>query len=118
MSIPGSTPILAGLASLLVALFIWFRKPKASTASLPPGPKPVPVLGNIRDLTAKELWLPAAQWAKQYGENRCEVVAPLSHWCLFRRRRVLACPRAGSRILEQSGDCERVVGQAWLNLFR
>lgn len=64
-----STFILAGLAGLLVSLFIWFRKPKASTASLPPGPKPVPVLGNIRDLTAKELWLPAAEWAKQYGKN-------------------------------------------------
>ncbi|KAF5381704.1 hypothetical protein D9615_005603 [Tricholomella constricta] len=63
-----SIPLSAGLASLLVALFIWFRKPKASTASLPPGPKPVPVLGNVRDLTAKELWLPAAEWAKQYGD--------------------------------------------------
>lgn len=58
----------AGLASLLVALFVWFRKSKASAASLPPGPKPVPLLGNIRDLTAKELWLPAAKWAKQYGD--------------------------------------------------
>jgi hypothetical protein len=62
MSIP-----LAGLASLLVALFMWFRKSKAS-ASLPPGPKPVPLLGNIRDLTTKELWLPAHRWAKQYGK--------------------------------------------------
>jgi len=59
----------AGFASILVALFVWFRKSKPSAASLPPGPKPVPLLGNIRDLTAKELWLPAAQWAKQYGER-------------------------------------------------
>jgi hypothetical protein len=27
-------------------------------------------LGNLRDLTAKELWLPAHKWAKQYGELR------------------------------------------------
>jgi len=64
----GSASLLAGLACLLVALFIWFRKPKASPASLPPGPKPLPVLGNVRDLTAKELWLPAFKWSQQYGE--------------------------------------------------
>ncbi|KAF8629505.1 hypothetical protein AX17_005631 [Amanita inopinata Kibby_2008] len=63
-----STSVYAGLASLLVALFIYFRKPKASTASLPPGPKPLPLLGNIKDLTAKELWLPAAEWAKEFGD--------------------------------------------------
>ena len=61
-----SSSILAALGCLLVALFMWFRKAKAS-ASLPPGPKPVPLFGNIRELTTKELWLPAHQWAKQYG---------------------------------------------------
>ncbi|KAG6860201.1 hypothetical protein C0995_014458 [Termitomyces sp. Mi166 len=64
-----SIPLTVGLASLLATLFIWFRKHKASTASLPPGPKPLPLLGNVRDLTTKELWLPAAKWAKQYGEH-------------------------------------------------
>ncbi|KAF8727211.1 hypothetical protein AX14_007483 [Amanita brunnescens Koide BX004] len=63
-----STSTFAGLAGLLVALFIWLRKSKASTASLPPGPKPLPLVGNIKDLTSKELWLPATRWAKQYGD--------------------------------------------------
>ncbi|KAG5718859.1 O-methylsterigmatocystin oxidoreductase [Termitomyces sp. T112] len=63
-----STPLTVGLASLVVTLFIWFRKHKASTASFPPGPKPLPLLGNVQDLTTKELWLPAAKWAKQYGD--------------------------------------------------
>lgn len=63
-----STSTFAGFAGLLVALFIWLRKSKASTASLPPGPKPLPLVGNIKDLTAKELWLPATRWAKQYGD--------------------------------------------------
>lgn len=62
-----SSSVYAGLGSLLVALFIWLRKPKASTAPLPPGPKPLPLVGNIKDLTPKELWLPATRWAKQYG---------------------------------------------------
>ncbi|KAF8880650.1 cytochrome P450 [Infundibulicybe gibba] len=56
-----TSSVFAGLTSLLVALF-------ASIASLPPGPKPVPVLGNVKDLTAKELWLPATKWSKEHGD--------------------------------------------------
>ena len=66
-----SSSLVLALASLLPILFIWFRKPKASRASLPPGPKPFPLLGNISDLTMKELWLPAFHWAKKYGTCHC-----------------------------------------------
>ncbi|TFK64540.1 cytochrome P450 [Pluteus cervinus] len=65
-----STSTFVGFAALLVALFVWFRKPSKASSStpLPPGPKPLPVLGNVRDLTAKELWLPATQWGKDFGD--------------------------------------------------
>ncbi|KAJ7148774.1 cytochrome P450 [Mycena crocata] len=53
---------------LLVVLFVWQRKSKAQAGPLPPGPTPVPILGNILDLTAKELWLVATKWAKQFGD--------------------------------------------------
>lgn len=61
---------LVSLSALLVAVFIWFRKPwKASRSSpLPPGPKPLPILGNLTDLTTKELWLPVTEWAKVFGD--------------------------------------------------
>ncbi len=60
---------LVALGALLATVFLWQRNSKKSLGALPPGPKPVPVLGNILDLTAKELWLPAMEWAKKFG--RC-----------------------------------------------
>ncbi|KAJ6494054.1 cytochrome P450 [Mycena vitilis] len=56
------------VAALPAFGFIWYRKSKAQARLLPPGPSPVPILGNVRDLTAKELWLVATQWAKQFGD--------------------------------------------------
>jgi len=56
------------VAALLALVYIWHRKSKAQAGPLPPGPTPVPILGNVLDLTAKELWLRATQWAKQFGD--------------------------------------------------
>ncbi|KDR72492.1 hypothetical protein GALMADRAFT_142815 [Galerina marginata CBS 339.88] len=46
----------------------WFIRRSASYKVFPPGPTPLPFLGNIFDLTSKELWLRAHKWAKIYGE--------------------------------------------------
>ncbi|KAF7368779.1 Cytochrome P450 [Mycena venus] len=56
------------VATVLASWYIWQRKPKAQAGPLPPGPTPVPILGNVRDLTAKELWLAATKWAKKFGD--------------------------------------------------
>ncbi|KAI0056348.1 cytochrome P450 [Artomyces pyxidatus] len=61
-----SLPVVLALLSLLTASIFYLKSSR--TSPLPPGPKPWPVLGNIKDLTAKEFWLPATQWAKQYGD--------------------------------------------------
>ncbi|KAJ7584619.1 cytochrome P450 [Mycena floridula] len=65
-----SAAIILLLASILT--FLWIQRsrksPSKTTGPLPPGPKPVPVLGNVKDLTAKELWLKATEWSKQYGD--------------------------------------------------
>lgn len=50
-----------------LALYAWSRSNKATKGPVPPGPKPLPVLGNLLDLTAKELWLRVTGWAHQYG---------------------------------------------------
>ncbi|OJT04437.1 O-methylsterigmatocystin oxidoreductase [Trametes pubescens] len=68
-SLKGSMPtlwlVVIGVFTLLFAL-VQARKKK--NGALPPGPKPLPIVGNVLDLTARELWVRATQWAKSYGD--------------------------------------------------
>lgn len=50
--------------ALLLTYYIWRRN---DSKMLPPGPMPLPLIGNMLDLTAKELWLRAHEWGKKYG---------------------------------------------------
>ena len=54
-------PVLA----LLLTCYVWRRN---SSKSLPPGPRALPLIGNIFDMKGKELWLRAYEWAKRFGQ--------------------------------------------------
>lgn len=56
------------MLGLIATYYVWLHLNKPNKA-LPPGPKPLPIVGNITNLTAQELWLRAPQWAKSYGEH-------------------------------------------------
>lgn len=53
-------------ALVLLAIILKLRR-RDTSRSLPPGPKPLPVIGNILDLPREKAWLGYHEMSKQYG---------------------------------------------------
>ena len=100
--------LLAATVTISYALYRRFTAPKPS-APLPPGPKPVPILGNVANLTPKELWLSAEQWAKQYGVFRSQCGAPVLTFST-RSHHIPPCRRPGTRFSEHPRSGARADG--------
>ncbi|KAL4061713.1 cytochrome P450 [Scleroderma yunnanense] len=54
----------AGLVVYITQRFLFTRNP----APLPPGPKPLPLVGNLFDIPVIKPWLTYADWGKKYGD--------------------------------------------------
>ncbi|THH15233.1 hypothetical protein EW146_g5213 [Bondarzewia mesenterica] len=65
---PSDAAILSGLAAAAVVSSLFVRWRNSRSLPVPPGPKPLPFVGNIRDLDPRELWVSSAKWAQQYGD--------------------------------------------------
>ena len=61
------TDVLIPLVGLVSAYVYLTRKPGPGLPK-PPGPNPLPLIGNIFNLTTRELWLRATDWSRTYGE--------------------------------------------------
>ncbi|KIJ62887.1 hypothetical protein HYDPIDRAFT_30029 [Hydnomerulius pinastri MD-312] len=59
-------------AVVLMVFFLWLfvfkRKTNAQGLPFPPGPKPLPLVGNIFHLNTAEPWLSYTAWKKKYGD--------------------------------------------------
>ena len=58
---------LAILATLVLTALFHVKIRKRSTLSLPPGPKKLPLLGNLFDLPTSHEWLTYAKLCKEYS---------------------------------------------------
>ncbi|KAI6155470.1 cytochrome P450 [Pisolithus tinctorius] len=53
---------------VFICLYITLRKPKVKGLSFPPGPRALPLVGNLLSLNTAEPWLSYTEWGKKYGD--------------------------------------------------
>ncbi|KAF8799105.1 cytochrome P450 [Phlegmacium glaucopus] len=61
--------------SLGLIVYFYFTKNKRSSLPLPPGPKKLPLLGNLLDFPTRSEWLKYAEWAKEFNSNIIHIYA-------------------------------------------
>lgn len=64
-------PALAAFSAVAYGLLSWWSHKKRNPGGLPlpPGPKPLPVVGNVLGLKIDEPWVTYTHWGATYGKT-------------------------------------------------
>ncbi|KAI0064828.1 CyP450 monooxygenase [Artomyces pyxidatus] len=63
-----NTSDLIVIAASLLFLTIFVQRRKQRNLPYPPGPRPLPIVGNLFDVPKESSWLVYTEWAKTYGD--------------------------------------------------
>jgi hypothetical protein len=67
MAVTTSVYVLSSLVSLVI-LRAWLKKRDTKGLPLPPGPTPLPYVGNVIGVDTDHPWLAYSRWASEYGK--------------------------------------------------
>jgi hypothetical protein len=83
----GKSQIVAAAALVSIPTYIFLRTlfGQQSRSSNPPGPKPLPLIGNLLDMPRTQEWKTFLRWKEQYGQSQLTKPVRLSCQCAGRR---------------------------------
>jgi hypothetical protein len=79
----------------------------------PPGPRPLPIIGNLLDIPMESSWLAYSQLAKKYGTSYVLFTCPAAMLSVSRGCHVISRSRARRRHIGLYRGYQKFVGKTW-----
>jgi hypothetical protein len=76
--------VIASLTFVVLAV-VWIKQLSGARSSLPlpPGPKSLPVLGNLLDLASDDVHVKCRDWSRRFGNTPLPEAAFRAHLCII-----------------------------------